>query len=294
MTRLGDDGRMNDKLPTRTLGRTGREVSILGLGGVTYNFLDDAAAAAVVHRAIDLGVNYIDTAYGYKDSERKIGPVLAERRDEVYIATKTIQRGYDEASREIDESFKRLQTDHIDCLQIHDLHSEADLKTIMASDGALKAIEQRKDAGLISYVGVTSHVDPDALAMALRAYPFDTLLTSLGAVHEAVRPFYDTLIPLANELGVGVIAMKVFAYGFLKHRTADALRFTLGMDGVATSIVGVDNMEQLEANVAAAKAFTPLSDDERADLLRDAAETYERRKDDAWFITKPEATPATT
>lgn len=273
-----------DQIAKRELGRTGVQVSALALGGVMYNFLDDDAAAAVVHRAIDLGINYIDTANSYKDSERKIGLALGDRRDEVYLATKTERRDYDAASREIDESFERLQVDRIDCLQIHDMHSEEDLATVMGPNGALKAIEQRQREGSIRFVGVTSHVNPDVLARTLEAYPFDTILTSLGALHHAVRPFYDTIMPVAEARGVGVLAMKVFAYGFLKDHAERALRFVMGLPGVASAVVGVDDVAQIEANAAVAQRFAPLSDAEKDELLENARAIYEARRDEAWFI----------
>ena len=281
------------QLPTRPLGNTGHDVSILSLGGVKYNFLDDADAAAVVHRAIDLGINYIDTAHGYQDSERKIGLVMAERRNEVFLATKTIKRDRDSAAREIEESLKRLQTDCIDCLKIHDVHNEEQLRKVLAPNGALKAVEDFQRSGAIRFIGVTSHVDPEVLARAMREYPFDILLTSLGAVHEAVRPFHRTIMPVAQERGVGVVAMKAMAYGFLENHVEHALRFTMGLPGVASALVGVDNIDQLEQNVAVARDFAPLTEGEQAALLADARQIYESRRDDAWFIhPEAQATPS--
>ena len=271
-------------IPMRPLGATGLDVSILALGGVKYNFLPDDEAAALVNRAIDLGINYIDTAYGYEESERKIGLVLRDRRDEVVLATKTIRRDYDAAAAELEQSFERLQTDYIDIVQIHDLHSEQDMATIMKPDGALKAVEELRDAGRVGFVGVTSHVDPVILARALRAYPFDTILTSLGAVHAAVRPFYDTIMPAARERNVGVLAMKVMAYGFLADHVDAALRYAMGLPGVAAAVVGVDDTAQLEQLVAIASRFKPLTDSESKKLLADARDIYEARKDEAWFI----------
>ena len=271
-------------LPTRPLGKTGFDVSILALGGVMYNFLEDSEAAAVVHRAIDLGINYIDTAHGYKESERKIGLVMAERRDEVYLATKCRTRDRDGMAAEIEESFKRLQTDHMDCIQIHDLYTEEDVAKITASDGALKAVESFREDGSVRFVGVTGHVNPDILARALREYPFDTILVSLGAVHAAVRPFYETIIPVAQKQGVGVLGMKVMAYGFLKDYAEQALRFVLGRPGVSAAVVGVDNIEQVEQNVAVARAFRPLMEAEQSKLLETAQRIYQERESEAWFI----------
>lgn len=275
------------KIPTRELGRTGHRASILALGGVKYNFLDDNAAAALIHRALDLGINYIDTAYSYADSERKIGLVMAERRAGVFLATKTIQRDRAGAAAEIEESFRRLRTDRIDCLQVHDLHSVEDLARITAPDGALKAVEECRATGRIRFVGVTSHVAPDILARAMREYPFDTLLVSLGAMHAAVRPFYETVMPVARERGVAVLAMKVMAYGFLEDHFELALRYAIGLPGVTAAVVGVDNLQQLEANVAIAARYKPLSPSEQEQLLHNARSIYERRENEAWFIHTP-------
>jgi len=271
-------------IPTRPLGRTGFDVSLLALGGVTYNFLPDGEAAQLVHRAIDLGVNYIDTAHGYKESERKIGLVMPERRQAVYLATKSTSRDGAAMAADIEESLRRLRTNHIDCVQIHDLKDEADLAAVLARDGALKAIEQFRRDGTVRFVGVTGHRDPVVLAKALREYPFDTILCALGAVHEAVRPFHQTVISAARERGVGVLGMKAMAYAFLKDQADRALRFVLDHEGVASAVVGVDNIPQLESNAQVARRCTPLSAAERRDLLLSAERIYQARKKDAWFI----------
>lgn len=271
-------------LPKRPLGKTGFDVSVLALGGVKHNFLPDAEAAALVHRAIDLGINYIDTAHGYQDSERKIGLVMAERREEVYLATKSTARDRAGMERDIEESLRRLQIDHLDCVQIHALGSEADLAAVTGPDGALKAIEGFRAAGAVRFVGVTGHQNPDVLAKALREYPFDTILCAMGAVHEAVRPFQKTILPVASERGVGVLGMKVMAYAFLAEWAEAALRFVMGTEGIAAAVIGTDDLAQLEFNVRVARQFAPLSETERADLLAKAGETYRRRKAEAWFI----------
>ncbi len=273
-------------LPKRPLGRTGFDVTVLSLGGVKYNFLPDDEAAAVVHRALDLGINYIDTAHGYKESERKIGLVTGERRDEVYLATKGTGRDRDGMRANIEESLRRLRTDHLDCVQIHDFKDEDDLRAITAPDGALKAIEEFRRDGTVRFVGLTGHRDPAILAKALEEYPFDTLLCSLGAVHAAVRPFYDTVMPVAKRRGVGVLGMKVMAYAFLADWAEEALRFVMGLDGVSSAVVGVDTIEQLEANVAVARLCEPLSETDQSAFLTEAERIYHRREDEAWFVKR--------
>jgi aryl-alcohol dehydrogenase-like predicted oxidoreductase len=273
-------------LPKRPLGRTGHNVSVLALGGVKYNFLPDAEAAAVVSRAIDLGVNYIDTAHSYGESERKIGLVMPERRGEVYLATKSGARDRAGMAADIEESLRRLQTDRLDCVQIHDLKDEADLAKALGPDGAVKAIEEFRAAGQVRFIGVTGHRDPHVLAKALTEYPFDTILCAMGAIHEAVRPFQGVILPVARERSVGVLGMKVLAYAFLADHAERALRFVMGTEGIAAAVVGVDSIEQLEFNVRVARELTPLDQDQRADLIAKAQEIYRRRETEAWFIQK--------
>ena len=275
-----------DNLPKRSLGRTGHSVSVLALGGVKYNFLPDVQAAAVVSRAIDLGINYIDTAHGYQDSERKIGLVMAERRGEVYLATKSGARDRAGMAADIEESLRRLRTERLDCVQIHDLRNEADLAKALGPDGAVKAIEEFRAAGQVRFIGITGHRDPHVLATALTEYPFDTILCAMGAIHEAVRPFQGVVLPVARQRGVGVLGMKVLAYAFLANHAEKALRFVMGTEGICAAVVGVDNIEQLESNVRVARELVPLNGGERAGLIDKAREIYHRRQAEAWFVEK--------
>jgi len=273
------------RLPTRRLGSTGHNVSVLALGGVKYNRLPDADAAALVHRALDLGVNYIDTARTYAGSERKIGPVMAERRDQVYLATKSMQRDRDGMASDIERSLRELQTDHIDCMQIHDLRNERELARVTGPNGALKAIEEHIRAGSVRFAGVAGHSNPEILARALREYPpFATVLASLGPIHAAVRPFHEKLIPVARELGVGVLGMKVMGWGLLHRVAEDSLRFVIGLDGVSAALVGMDSVEQLERNVAVACERRALTDAERSVLLKAAGRTAREQAGEAWFL----------
>ncbi len=273
-------------LPMRTLGATGCKVSVLALGGVKYNTRSDVHATAVVSRALDLGITYIDTAHSYEDSERKIGLVLRDRRDGVFLATKTERRDRDGARREIEESFRRLQTDRIDLVQVHDLATDQQLAQAMRPDGALRAMEEFVAAGQVRFIGVTGHRYPALLARALVEYPFDTLLVSLGAMQAAVRPFHETVMPEARARGVGVIGMKVMAHGWFgeEHMAEHALRFMFGLAGVTTALVGVDDVVQLEQNVRVAREYRALEDADRDALLARARLMYERHPRKGWFI----------
>lgn len=212
-----------DKLPMRVLGQTGQRVTVFGLGGASSktplsNGPHDQAVA-IVNRALDLGVNYFDTAttYGNGKSERALGEVARSRRREMFLASKTDARDYDGAMRELEASLKRLQTDHLDLWQMHHVSfAERDTTPSFAANGAIKAIEKAKSEKIIRFAGVTGHHRTDVLADWLRRHPFDTLLAALNAadVHQP-DSFIRNLLPVARERKAGVIAMKVPAYGAL-------------------------------------------------------------------------------
>ena len=254
-------------LPTRLLGSTGFSATRLGLGGqITVESADQANdAEAIVHRALDLGINYIDTSprYGATASETNIGRVMAHRRQEAFLATKTVERTYDGAMRQVEESLKRLQTDYLDLYQIHNLRLREDLLTLLSPDGALKAFTKLKDEGIIRFVGVTGHKDPVLLKDAIAAYPFDTILMSLNVGDAHYASFKDSVLPEAVQRKMGIIAMKVTAKGRLQpgkeFTMQELISYVLTLP-VATVIVGMGTLEELEENVQIVQHFTPLSE----------------------------------
>ena len=172
-------------IPKRILGKTGIEVSALGLGGVCWNLLDeDKDAVAVVLRAIDRGITYLDTASSYKQSERRLGLALMERdRSKLFVTTKCIKRSGDEVKREIEESFERLQLETIDLMQLHAIDEEENLDEVLGNDGALRVIEEYQAAGKIRFVGLTGHTAPAQFERMLGEYDFDTVLNPAGPVN---------------------------------------------------------------------------------------------------------------
>ena len=169
-------------LPTRTLGRTGETVTALGLGGVCWNLADDDdAAVAVVHRAIDLGITYLDTASKYKDSERRLGLALKDRdRDGLFLATKCLERSGDAVRREIAASFEHLGVEQIDLMQLHAIDEAGDLEEVLRPDGALRVIEEYRRDGRIRFVGLTGHTHPAHFVRMIGEYDFDTVLKPPG------------------------------------------------------------------------------------------------------------------
>lgn len=254
----------------RKLGKTGVSVSIFSLGGESTLERADRAAEAekIINQAIDLGVNYLDTApaYGMGGSESNIGRVLSYRRSEVFLATKTGDRSYDGTMRQVEKSLARLQTDYIDLYQLHDMQTREDLKRVLAEDGAIKALEQLKKEKVILNMGITGHKDPALLLQAIKEYPFDCLLMSLNAGDPHYRSFKQELLPEAVRQNLGVIAMKVTAVGriFCKKGIAkmdQAFGYTLSHP-VSTAIIGISTIAELEENVRIAEEFKPLAEEE--------------------------------
>jgi aryl-alcohol dehydrogenase-like predicted oxidoreductase len=264
----------------RPLGKTGLQVSILGLGGAAIgNLPDQKSAVEIVRRCYDLGINYFDTAGAgaYGLSQSRYGVALQGLRDKVVLATKTRHRTYTQAELDLNQSLANLRTDRIDLYQVHNVINEEDIEFIFARRGVMEMIEKAKKDGKIRFVGVTGHTDPLILNQMLARYPFDTILMPLSVTDGGNRQksFEQTTLPVARQKGVGVIAMKTLGAGQIVRQKAatsdDCLRYVWSL-GVSTAIVGCQEICQVEANVRAASAFQPLSasdmDRLRLDLAR--------------------------
>ena len=280
----GAFGRENSgRMPRRTLGRTGAEISLFSLGGeATVERADRRdEAAEIINGAIDLGVNYIDTSprYGGGNSERNIGEVMARRRDEVFLATKTHERSYDGTMRLVEQSLDRLQTDHLDLYQLHNIRLDSDLDRVFADNGAIHALERLKDEGVVSHIGITGHRDPDVLLRGIREHQFDTILMALNAGDSYYKPFQTRLLEEAVSQNLGIIAMKVTAVGRIFRDGGlssmnDALSYVLSFP-VSTAIVGISTVAELEQNVEIAAGFEELSGERMEEIAGLVAE-YER------------------
>ena len=256
-------------MQTRQLGRKGVQVHILGYGTAKLGKIEadvgmEQGARALNH-AIDRGVTYIDTSPDY-GSEPIVGEVMKTRRDEVFLATKCNLRTRDGVLKDIHDSLERLRTDHVDLLQIHAVNTHADLEAVLAPDGSIPGVEEARRQGLCRFVGITGHARPDVLARAIQEYPFDTVLVALGAADRLVSKPETVLMPVARDRGTGVIAMKVLLHGEIGQREL-ALRYSLGLDGVSLAIVGMKDEREVDEAVRTAESFTPLSEQEEAELL---------------------------
>ncbi len=262
----------------RTLGSTGFQCSILGLGGESALYRRSDAAVRIITRALELGVNYFDTAPLYKDSELNYGEVTPYARDRMFLATKTDQRDRDGAWRQFEQSLRRLRTDHVDLLQIHHLDDHDEVAAVLRPDGAVAMAEEARAQGLVRYVGISGHTDPDVLLRALLGHRFDSILLALNPADVHRLSFQARLLPHADQSGIGIVAMKVFARGevFGPIRSAeDALGYVWSLP-VDLAIVGIDNVAQLERNAALAKAFQPMAPDRMAALEAATAVDEER------------------
>jgi aryl-alcohol dehydrogenase-like predicted oxidoreductase len=294
---LPNNPRTPAAMPTRNLGRTGYSVGIFSLGGQAAVEQPDneEAAVAIVEKALDLGVNYLDTAarYGgdYPWSQTYIGKVMKRRRAEAFLATKTHDRTRDGSLKLLEQSLKLLQTDHLDLWQIHNLSAMEQVDQIFGPEGAVKALQEAKEQGIVRNIGVTGHADPAVLIEAISRLRFDTILLALNAADPHHLSFQEKLLPLAVEKQMGIIGMKVPARGRLLAgwtppaqggrgarpsdrgpgtlQMGDALRYVLTLP-VSTVIVGCDSPAQVEENVAIARAFNPLSPSQMADLEKKA------------------------
>jgi aryl-alcohol dehydrogenase-like predicted oxidoreductase len=261
-------------LPTRSLGRTGREVTLFGLGGegVLRTHGRMAEAVAVIERALDVGVTYFDTAPAYDQSRDYLGAALGMRRRGVFLASKTHDRTRDGSLRLLDDSLKLLRTDYLDLWQLHDLRTRRDLDVIFGPSGALEALIQARDAGTVKHLGVTGHHDPAILLEALRRFSFDTVLVALNIADVHRLSFIQTVLPEAARQGMGVIGMKVCAAGALLGPRGlpvdEAMGYVLSLPGVTNVIIGCSAPQEVDDNARAARAFKPLTDVQMRSLER--------------------------
>lgn len=259
-------------LERRPLGKTGFAATVLGLGTAQIGSrrISRRQAAGVVETAIDLGINYIDTASTYGDAESKIGEVMRRRRDEVWLSSKALRRPKADAAKEIRESLQRLQTDHLDLLQIHAVNDMETLEYVLSDEGSLAAAVEAQKAGLVRFIGITGHRRPDVIAEALKRYPFATALVPLSPPDKGLHDFEVPVFGAAAETGAGVIAMKVLAGGRVTQRPELHLRYVLSLP-ISVAIVGMETEKEVEENIRFASGFTPLSPQEKQTLLTESA-----------------------
>jgi predicted aldo/keto reductase-like oxidoreductase len=259
-------------LPTRPLGRTGHHATLFALGGegVLRTHGRMAEAVQVIHRALDQGVNYCDTAPAYASSMDYYGAALGERRAGIFLASKTADRTRDGSLRILDDSLRRLRTDHLDLWQLHDLRTRSDLDRIFAKGGALEALIRAREEGRCRFLGVTGHHDPAILLEALRRFTFDTALVALNAADVHRLSFIQSVLPEAARQGMGVIGMKVLGQGILLSRggfrAREAMSYVLSLPGVSTVVIGCKTPSEVDENARIAREFAALDENTLREL----------------------------
>jgi aryl-alcohol dehydrogenase-like predicted oxidoreductase len=255
----------------RTLGRTGALVLPVSLGGEGILRTTGRARAAVpmILEALRLGVRYCDTAPAYQQSQDYYGEAFREApgaREKIFLASKTHERTRSRALRLLDDSLRRLHTDHLDLWQMHDLRDRDELDVLFGRDGALEAAQAAKADGRIRFIGLTGHHDPDILLEAMRRFPFDNLLVSVNPADARHRPFIPTVVAEARRQGMGVVGMKALAAGLLVEAAPAPALIRYCATFTDTVIIGCSTVEEVRANLAVAQNFTPMSAEERAAL----------------------------
>ena len=265
-------------IPKRPLGNSGLQVSVIGVGGYHIGSAEtEDEAKAIIQSALDAGINFFDNAWEYHDgkSEEWLGAGLGTRRDEAVLMTKVCTHGRDKklAMEMLEQSLRRLKTDHLDVWQIHEVVYENDPDLIFKPNGVAEALEQAKKQGKVRLVGFTGHKDPSIhLKMLSHGFPFDTVQMPLNAFDATFRSFEEQVLPEARKRGLSVFGMKslggsgeMIKWGAITP--AEALRYAMSLP-VTTTISGMNSMEVLKQNLEIARNFTPMTEHEMAALRK--------------------------
>jgi uncharacterized protein len=284
--------RLGELLPTRRLGRTTEEVTMLGLGGWHFGRMSERDAQATLEAALEGGVRFFDSAESYQDggSESRFGQLLTPRyRDVAYVMTKTTATDAATAQRHLEDSLRRLNVDRIDLWQMHAVASADDVDRRMEA-GVLDVIVKAKESGKVRHIGFTGHTRPSAHRRVLeRTDVFEVCQLPVNVADPSYESFIDGVVPTLVERNVGVIAMKTLAnggfFGGSRHgehgdnpklvpdrvSIAEALRFAWSLP-IGVLVTGPDGPVQMREKIELARAFEPLSEAERGELIRRVAD----------------------
>ena len=266
----------NGTIPLRKFGRSDAKISALGFGGHHLGDApDEKTAVEIVHQAVDGGMTFFDNCWEYRRGKTEIwmGAGLKGRRDKVFLMTKTCPHGRDAglALQMLEESLRRLQTDHLDLWQVHGMAFDNDPELFIRKNGAAEALEKAKKDGKVRFVGFTGHQNPKVhLAMLKTGFPFDSVQMPLNAFDANFRSFEQQVLPELNKRGIAALGMKPLnGHGeAIKHgviTAEEALRYAMSLP-VATTITGIDSLEVLQQNLSIAQNFTPMTEAEMNEL----------------------------
>ena len=274
----------SEPLPTRTLGRTKEKVSILGLGTapVGEGPPDVEEGIRIFSEAIDRGVTYVDTARIYGNAEEILGHIIPKRRDKLFVVSKVSTDNATRAEKSLNESLRRLKTDYLDLVHIHSIGSKR-IDRVLAKDGALEYLLKQKEKGKVRFIGISGHNRPPNFVRMLQTNQIDVVMCVMNHADRNIYDFESKVLTEAKKRNVGCAAMKVYAGikgGFRNHRSGyigcatkpaylpRAMAYALDLEGVCVAVVGPYTVEQAIQNVQFAHQYKPLSQEQRASILK--------------------------
>jgi aryl-alcohol dehydrogenase-like predicted oxidoreductase len=273
ITYTGSSSGYNAKgLPTSILGKTGVEVPriALGLGSRFCTIKDEVYAHGLLNYALDNGLYYWDTAHTYENteqgiiSEERLGPVVKTRRKEIFLSTKLSSRDPDEAMRQLETSLKRLQTDHLDILKIHDVQSEDDVARLSEKGNLIDILLRMKDQQVTRFIGFSGHTEASALKMMAEKGIFDDMLIAMNHWQMDSNPQQrqELAIPAAKAKGMGITLMKIVRprETIKTLKPVDLIQYALSLQGPDAIVLGTDSLEVLKSNLEILRNFQPMDE----------------------------------
>jgi aryl-alcohol dehydrogenase-like predicted oxidoreductase len=270
---IGRPAERAGEIPMRALGNTGLRVSVIGLGGFHMGLREkEEDSIALVHRALDLGINFFDNADSYMEgrAEERMGKALVGRRQKIILMSKVESRDAKGAREALEASLRRLRTDYLDIWQFHAVTRRESLNQILGPGGAMETAQRAKQEGKIRFIGITSHANPEVLLEAIKRYPFDVAQMPINVVDPHFMSFRRTVVDEAVKRNVGVIAMKPLGRGnivSLGVATASEAFAWLWSQPVSVAVTGCEWLDALDYNVSLAKTLKPMPDGQQAALL---------------------------
>ena len=274
-------------LPTRKLGRIGIDVPILSLGSAPmgHAFYEPKPFEEVIVAALDAGIRYIDTAPIYDVAEERLGPIMAKRRSEVFLVSKTHRHTRDEVLRDIEGSLKRLQTDHVDLCHIHNL-GDFTFEEVTGKGGVLEGLLGAQKRGWIKHIGCSGHLLPGRFIPVIETGAIDLIMVAMNFVDRHTYDFEEKVLPAAQRQKCAIVGMKVYGgatggFGAYKRRAPgllagdefrqQAIDYALSIPGVSTLVVGLKSLEELRLSIAAVRNHQPLKGQRREAVLAKGA-----------------------
>lgn len=269
-----------NKMPMHVMGRTGIKVSKLGFGcaPLGWDSSTQEGVSSILQKAVELGINYFDTAPNYGNAEERMGEVIPSIRDKIILVSKTEEPDYDGTWRLLEQSLKRLRTDYLDIVHIHNFGSEErfpDMDFTLSDHGSLGALREARKQGLVRFIGASGHVFPSRFHLAIENPDIDVLMLAVNFVLKHKYNFEDKIWLRASQKNMGLAAMKVYGGSVKKWNSKitdedreNALRYALTLPGLSTAVIGLRTEEQLGKAVNNMKRLGPLSEDELHELSK--------------------------